>query len=77
METTILLFGNLAQIAETNKLILEDIHDIKNVEEYLFTKFPTFKKQKYAVALNQKVTKENQTLRNGDELAFLPPFAGG
>lgn len=77
METTILLFGNLAQIAETNKLILENLHDIKNVEEYLFTKFPTFKKQKYAVALNQKVTKENQTLSDGDELAFLPPFAGG
>ena len=77
MEITILLFGNLAQIAETNKLIVQDVKDTGSINELMLSKFPTFKNKKYIIALNQQLVKDNQNLKDGDELAFLPPFAGG
>ena len=77
MKITILLFGNLAHIAETNKLIVQDINDTESVNDLMISKFPAFKKKKYIIALNQLLIKDNQSLKDGDELAFLPPFAGG
>jgi len=77
MEITILLFGNLAQIAGTTKLVLQDAADTTTANELLLSKFPDFKNKKYAIALNQQLIRDNQILNSGDELAFLPPFAGG
>jgi molybdopterin synthase sulfur carrier subunit len=77
MEITVLLFGNLAHIAETNKLIVQDVKDTGSVNDLMLSKFPGFKNKKYIIALNQQLIKDNQNLKDGDELAFLPPFAGG
>ena len=77
MEITILLFGNLAQLAGTTKLVLQDVKDSAACQELLLTKFPTFKNNIYVIALNQELITENQTLNDGDELAFLPTFSGG
>lgn len=77
MEITVLLFGNLAQIAGTSKLVLQDAVDTTAANDLLLSKFPDFKNKKYVIALNQKIVRDSQKLNNGDELAFLPPFAGG
>lgn len=77
MEITVLLFGNLAQIAGTTKLTLQDVKDTITVNDLLQSKFPSFKNKKYAIALNNNLIKDVQNLNNGDELAFLPPFSGG
>lgn len=77
MEITVLLFGNLAQIAGTTKLILQDVKDTITVNELLQSNFPTFKNKKYAIAVNNQLVKDVQNLNDGDELAFLPPFSGG
>ena len=77
MEITVLLFGNLAHIAETNKLIVQDVNDSASVNDLMLSKFPALKNKKYIIALNQQLVKDNQNLKDGDELAFLPPFAGG
>ena len=77
MEITVLLFGNLAHIAKTNKLIVQDVNDSASVNDLMLSKFPALKNKKYIIALNQQLVKDNQNLKDGDELAFLPPFAGG
>lgn len=77
MEITVLLFGNLAQIAGATKITLQNVKDTITVNELLQSKFSEFKNKKYAVALNQQLVRDNQNLKDGDELAFLPPFAGG
>lgn len=77
MKISVLLFGNLAQITGTNKIELEEYTTIEEVKDYLFDKFPTFKTHVFVIAVNQKITKENLTLQNSDEIALLPPFAGG
>lgn len=77
MEITVLLFGNLAQIAGTTKLTLQDVKDTITVNDLLQSKFPSFKNKKYVVAVNNQLVKDVQNLNDGDELAFLPPFSGG
>jgi molybdopterin converting factor small subunit len=77
MEITVLLFGNLAQIAGATKVTLQDVKDTITVNELLQLKFPEFKNKKYAIAVNNQLIKDVQNLNNGDELAFLPPFSGG
>lgn len=77
MKITVLLFGNLAQIAGTSKLVLENAGDTKSANDSLIAKFPDFKNKKYVIAVNQQIVKEIKNLNNGDVLAFLPPFAGG
>lgn len=77
MEITVLLFGNLAQIAGATKITLQDVKDTITVNELLQSKFPEFKNKKYAIAVNNLLIKDAQNLNNGDELAFLPPFSGG
>ncbi len=77
MEIRVLLFGNLAQIAGVNEMIMNDVLDTEAVIDLMQTKFPEFKNNKYAIAVNKQIVKDKQTLCDGDELVFLPPFSGG
>ena len=77
MEITVLLFGNLAQIAGVDKITLSDVNDTDFANELILAKYPTFKNSKYAIAVNKQLIKEKQILCDGDELVFLPPFSGG
>lgn len=77
MEITVLLFGNLAQIAGVDKITLCDVNDTAIVNDLMLSKYPTFKNSKYAIAVNKQLIKEKQILCDGDELVFLPPFSGG
>lgn len=77
MEITVLLFGNLAQIAGTSKVMFQNIQDSEACNTELVAQFPAIKNSKYVLALNQTLIKENQTLKDGDEVAFLPAFSGG
>lgn len=77
MKITVLFFGNLLQLANTSKLVLHNVNDTQTANNELIKKFPEFKNSKYILALNQQLVKENTELKDGDELACLPPFAGG
>lgn len=50
---------------------------IQELENRLISKYPSLLNSTYNIALNQKITDKKHLLNNGDELAFLPPFAGG
>ena len=39
--------------------------------------YPFLKNMNYLIAVNQEVIKDNIALRDGDEIALMPPFAGG
>ncbi|MDX2413595.1 MAG: MoaD/ThiS family protein [Bacteroidales bacterium] len=77
MKIKVLLFGVLAEKAGESKLTVENIKDIESLKEYMFTKFPDFKNLTFQISINQSLIHENMLLKNGDEVAFLPPFAGG
>ena len=77
MKIEVLLFGVLAEKAGESKITIEKMKDIESLKEYMFTKFPDFKNLTFQISVNQSLIHENMPLKDGDEVAFLPPFAGG
>lgn len=79
MLVTVKYFGMIAE--QTNNMQetidLEKTISIQDLEIVILSKYPALKDSTYNIALNQKIENRENLLTNGDELAFLPPFAGG
>jgi molybdopterin converting factor small subunit len=64
----VLLFGRLAEVCgQTN--IMFDMPDTDAVCEKIRNDFPEMKQLSFAIAVNQ--------LKDGDEVALMPPYSGG
>lgn len=70
-------FGQLSDISGCENI---EIQNLKNSDELvlkILEDYPKFKNQKFSISINKKIISSNQSLNSGDEIAFLPPFAGG
>lgn len=47
------------------------------LNELLIARFPKLSVISYRLSVNRQLTTGNQQLIDGDEIALLPPFAGG
>lgn len=77
MKVKVLLFGVLAEKAGTSSLELENIEDMDKLKEHVLDKYPDFRHLSFQASLNRNLSKGNEKLSDGDEVALLPPFAGG
>ena len=77
MKIKILLFGILSTLAKTQELEYTDIFSIKELKHKLFQQYPELKPYQFQIYVNQQAVKETQILKEGDEIALIPPFAGG
>jgi molybdopterin converting factor small subunit len=77
MTVNILFFGALVEVTKVSSMVLNDVTKSDDVIELLHKKFPLLCHYKFSLALNQNFLADNKTLHDGDELALLPPFAGG
>jgi molybdopterin synthase sulfur carrier subunit len=77
MEITVLFFGELAEVAGANKMAVRNMSDMQSLMEWLVEKYPALKNRTYRVAVNKEVISEKRNLKNGDEVALLPSYAGG
>ena len=51
---------------------------VSELKDKLKTTFPEFKKlSSLAVAVNNEYAEENDALKDGDEIAIIPPVSGG
>ena len=73
----VLFFGRLRDVVGTNEIIASDIKDIEDLKRYLFEKFPKLKEEIFSVALNYEIIHTNENLKDNDEVALIPPVAGG
>lgn len=76
MKIKVLLFGVLAEKAGEDKMEVS-VADIESLKTYIFEKTPELKGLSFQVSVNQEITQDNLKLKDGDEVALLPPFAGG
>ena len=74
---TVLFFGSLAEITGNAEVEFEFCDSTDKLKEQIFNRFPGIKNQNFKIALNHEVVNGNETIRAGDELALLAPFAGG
>ncbi len=77
MEVSILFFGDLATIVDAKKIVLQNMEDTISMNEYILEQYPSLKNKTYRIAVNRELVIERRELKDGDEIALLPPFAGG
>ena len=80
----ITLFGmtkSLARGQSSLALSLANGRHVKDLIELLNADYPTIgeliHKKKVLISVNQEIAREDMTIQDGDEVALLPPFAGG
>lgn len=77
MKISVLFFGILSEIAGTNSLELKDIENLRALKSYLWKTFPGIKDMDFRIAVNKEIIDGKLEFKSGDEVALLPPFAGG
>ena len=77
-------FAWLKTITNIEEEVLTDpsIKDINTLKKYLLKKYPKMKKHfdndnLVRVAINLSYTRENDTIKDDDEIALFPPVSGG
>jgi len=79
MKVKVKYFGAIAEQAGTSEETLDLTtigSEVIDIKAYCIQKYNLATDDYMQVAINQELNKEGK-LRAGDEIAFLPPFAGG
>jgi molybdopterin converting factor subunit 1 len=81
MRVTVRLFARLRELAGTGELTREvpDESTVATVWEHLVHDYPAMAAYQPSVscAVNADYARFKTTVRDGDEIAFLPPVSGG
>jgi len=77
MEIKVLFFGVLTEITGTNCKHYQDIKSLGELKIRIQDDFPEIVHYNYLVSLNSEIISSDLIINDGDEVAFMPPFAGG
>jgi sulfur-carrier protein len=77
MRVTVLFFGVLAEVTGTALKIYEDVKTLEYLKMRIADDYPETVHYSFRMAVNNEISDEDTSLKDGDEVAFLPPFAGG
>lgn len=73
----VLFFGKLAGVAGNAEMEMPAANDTDQLRQMLEDRFPDLNRESYVLARNLEITNGNTPLSDGDEVALLPPYAGG
>jgi sulfur-carrier protein len=73
----IILFGQLADIAGNNKIVVDGVADTNELEKKVNKLYPAMSGIKYIIAVDKKTIHTNIALNEKTSVALLPPFSGG
>lgn len=71
------LYGELTDIVGKDRFTIENCESVFGCIEHLSNEFPKLKDKIYRVALNNELTDDDLSVKSGDILVLMPPFAGG
>lgn len=77
MKIIVKFFGLVAEAAGSSSAELTDVADSNSLIKKLNNDYPKLNNCQYSFAVNKIIATENINLKDGDEVALLPPFAGG
>ncbi len=78
MDIHVIPFGITGEIIGRSSMTLKDIKTIKALQEYLFDEYPRLKQYTFQYAVNDELAHHlSKTFTNNDEVALIPPYAGG
>jgi molybdopterin synthase sulfur carrier subunit len=77
MKVKVLFFGVLSEVTGTGLKFYDEVKSIEHLKMRVSDDFPEIIHYKFKVSLNNELVNSDASLKDGDEVAFLPPFAGG
>jgi molybdopterin converting factor subunit 1 len=79
MRIKVLFFASFREIVGTNSMELElaDGATTANVFATICEKYPLLQQGSVAIAVNKSYITDTVKLKDGDEVALLPPISGG
>jgi len=77
MKIVIRTFGILSDIIEINTVEITRTTSIENLVLNLKNQYPELKSMAFLIFVNGKSRSLQTILKDRDEVAFIPPFAGG
>ena len=77
MKVNVLLFGQISEIVGEQTIVMENVDNKEELLKAMLEAHPALGKLSFKIAINSELTESNLKLNNGDEIALLPPFAGG
>ncbi|MDX9725782.1 MAG: MoaD/ThiS family protein [Bacteroidales bacterium] len=77
MEINVLFFGVLAEVTGTHRKHYTGVSSFSDLRHRVEDDFPGIAGYNFRIAVNNRLGSEEPVLSDGDEIAYLPPFAGG
>lgn len=77
MEVTVLFFGVLSEVAQTGIRNYRNVNSLSDLKQRIKDDFPGLVHYSFRISVNNELVNDDVTLKNGDEIALMPPFAGG
>ena len=79
MRITLKYFGMVAESTgkDNEELIIDENMALDELQYLIEKKYSALDKIAYEIAINQSIENEKIHLKENDEIALLPPFAGG
>lgn len=77
MKIIILFYGVLKKTTGRKFRIYEDVKSVDDLKTAISVDYPEFDDYRFMFSLNNKFIGENTALKDGDEIALVPPFEGG
>ncbi|MBL7962747.1 MAG: MoaD/ThiS family protein [Flavobacteriales bacterium] len=72
----VLLFGMIAEMAGADRVKV-DASSVHQLRRALADRIPDLDKFSMAIAVDRRIVHEDMPLTGSEEIAVLPPFAGG
>jgi molybdopterin converting factor small subunit len=77
MEVKVLFFGVLSEVAATTVKHYNNVKTVNDLKLRIFDDYPEIVHYNYRISVNNEITDKDLILNPGDEVALMPPFAGG
>lgn len=77
MKIKVLFFGVLSEVTGTGIKIYEGVKSMSQLKQEISDDYPELVHYNFRISLNNEIIQSDAPLSDGDEIACLPPFAGG
>lgn len=77
MVVKVMFFGVLSDVAGTDCRHYMEAKSINDLKLKILDDFPEIEHYNYRISLNNEILSSDRILNDKDEIALLPPFAGG
>ncbi|NQD69431.1 MoaD/ThiS family protein [Sphingobacterium shayense] len=75
MGITIISYGSLIDVLGQSLTCIAT--DTDELITHIHQKYPNIKNKRFVIAVNNTIIKKNTVLRQGDQVALMPPYSGG